>query len=297
MDKIKKWPQVDLAIEECDKGLIIKQNNETCLARNWTLSPQIIDVIDSAIQAEFSCLIRYSHPSPNKRWPSGVEYIGFSRVPEERWIFVLDQYSTDSKKFRTHISQITFEKHYQVVLDNAGIQWKPERAGGKNVFIPFSQFHKALTVCNPKIVDSVESVIGSKEWEAKKAEIGLVTEAILESWMIKNWSLLPFGNSIKFLRNQFPADGFIDILAQDKKTNALVVIELKRGIVESEVISEQLTRYVNSSTIQTLSEMKGVRGIVVGRDFAESAFVAAKNAKFDVELFQFHDKLGKISLE
>jgi hypothetical protein len=293
---VREWRDANLQVEEVNEGLMLTQGGDRYLARDWTLCADVIKTVDLAMGAQFPCVIRHRHPKPNKRLADGVQYIGFSRRPEERWVFVIDQYSTKTSP-RTEISQVTFEKHYRVVLENAGVEWRQENAGGNNIFVPFRHIQRALAACVPNTVELVEEAIGTREWEARKAEIGLVTEALLETWMIQEWKSLPFGRRLNLVGSQVPANGFIDILASDTETGALVVFELKRGIAGIEVVREQLKRYVESPQIAAMSTGGQVWGAVVARRFANDVLEFVEHSNFPIKLFTFSDAYRNLQLQ
>lgn len=112
-----KWDSIGLEIEESEVGLIVNQEGQSYLARNWAHTNLLEQIINLAIQYGLTYLIRHTHPRPSNRLPEGidgVEYIGFSKSPDDRWVFVVDQKSystrkgTESKK-RVCIHQATFE--------------------------------------------------------------------------------------------------------------------------------------------------------------------------------------------
>jgi hypothetical protein len=265
------------------------------LARHWVLSKDLRFIIDQAIHAQMTCVIRHKHPQPNNREPRGVEYIGFSRWPAERWVFVLDQFSCKPRNRRGNIHRITFENHYSDVLQNHGVPFVRERGGGRNLFVNFENFEAAVRACSPYIED-VEVALGTREWENVKDEIGFVTEALLEAKLIEHWDKIDFGLPLRFLRSQFPANGFVDIIAESPKKNTLAILELKRGRAGLETLKEQLSRYVYSDAILKLRPGAKVIGAIIARDFAPPLLAAVKDNNFPVALFAYEGKPSEISL-
>lgn len=136
-------PAVDLVIEEKADYLIVRQGNEVYRATGWQLTDAVMAVIRTALQHGLTCLIRQRHPQVCNR-NRGVKYLGFSRSPEERWVFVLDQYSK-LKRLPGVIRQVTFENRFSsVLLHLDGVQ--TEMGGGRNLFVPFTEFENALAI-------------------------------------------------------------------------------------------------------------------------------------------------------
>lgn len=294
---ILRWESIDLTISEVSDGLIITQCGESYLAKHWELSNEVISVIDKAIEHGLTCLIRHSHPKKNNRLPAnkrGVKYIGFSQFPEESWVFVLDRFPVKRRTSnRIAPTQVTFEKHYRGVLMSAGITIADESGGGQNSFVPIHELEPALEACGAKEREEVELAIGSRDWKRVAESIGFVREDMLERWMVEEWRTLPFGNQLILVRNQFPANGYLDILAEDKKTKSEIIFELKRSTANRKVIENQLTQYVECRR----QNANVVWGAVVARNFSAEALAAAKEADFPLQLYRFHHVNGRFRLE
>lgn len=293
----KRWASINLTISEVENGLVIDQAGERYLAREWRLSDEVVSVIDRAIASGLGCIIQDTSPQRNRRLPvneCGVEYIGFSQRPEECRVFVLDQYSLERKKDRRHPTQVTFAKHYRGVPDSAGVPFADERGGGKNVFVPIVELDAALAACGAGERARIEATRRARDWKrARDESLGITSEDLLEAWIMAEWKTFPFGRRLTRIRNQMPANGYSDLLAEDPRAKAEVIFELKRGIADAKVIREQLTRYV----VHRRQDSPEVWGAVVARDFSTEAYEAAGETDFPLELYRFHDTHGNFRLE
>ena len=102
-----KRPEHDLLIVAQGERFFISQNGRKYASRR-ALTTTLCKIFDHAIDAGLSCLLRNAHPSlpflegePN--FEKGSPHIGFSRCANERWVFVIDQYSgkTNTKNLYT----------------------------------------------------------------------------------------------------------------------------------------------------------------------------------------------------
>ena len=88
--------KVNIKIEQEEQKLRVIQdwggNKSTYFVRERRLDSLMREFLDFSFELGLICLIRHNHPRPKQR-EKGTEYIGFSRRPDERWIYVIDQYS------------------------------------------------------------------------------------------------------------------------------------------------------------------------------------------------------------
>lgn len=299
MVTLNDWYELEnlpgVSFKPVQSGLWIRQDGAQYVARLWTLSPDVVEVICKAAEYGFSCLIRHSHPRQANQDEKGVEYIGFSRTPNERWVFVLDQFSSPSKPMRDRVTRVVFEKNYEGTLKRAHVRYDYQPSTARNLFVDFDQFVFALQACAEE-AEAVEIGLGSRDWELKKATIGFVAESTLESFLVANWTVIPELASFKYYQRQMrAAGGFLDIICCTTDDQEVIVIELKRGRVGEEVV-KQLDRYMESEEVRKLAGGRAIRGIAISRDYYPSASDAAAQSSFPVELWTFEGDSNKISL-
>ena len=224
-----------------------------------------------------------------------MQYIGFSRTPNERWVFVLDQFSSPSRAKRDRVTRLVFEKNYEGTLKKAQVRYDYQSINARNLFVDFDQLEYALQACAEE-VEAVEIGLGSRDWELKKATIGFVTESTLESFLVANWTVIPELANIKYHQRQMrAAGGFLDIVCFTSDDQEVIIIELKRGKVGEGVV-KQLDRYMGSEEVRKLAGGRTIRGIAISRDYYPSAYDAPAQSSFPVELWTFEGDSNKISL-
>jgi len=99
-----------------------------------------------------------------------------------------------------------------------------------------------------------------------------IMEKYLEEFIISNFNKI-FPKNIKLIEdeegnvlNQYPTDvGVIDILAQDTKTKAYIIIELKKG-KESDKVVGQTLRYMGWIKENLATEGEEVKGIIICKE-------------------------------
>jgi hypothetical protein len=113
----------------------------------------------------------------------------------------------------------------------------------------------------------------------------------LEDFLVANWERTELGKKYDIyeedgdLGQQYKTDiGRIDILAVEKKTKKLVVIELKRGRT-SDVAVGQLIRYMGWLE-EHKTNGKSTKGIIIALEHDPSLYYAAKKVQ-DVEIFTY----------
>lgn len=130
-DEFSCWraPNQGLELIQEPHGVLVCQNGDAYLARGWKLNSDLISIIQSFLDAGFSCLIREGHPRRENR-KKGVDYIGFSATTSDWWVAVLDKSSG-----QVPVMRITVTKKLRDFLITTGISFVWETAGGRNIFI------------------------------------------------------------------------------------------------------------------------------------------------------------------
>jgi hypothetical protein len=142
---------------------------------------------------------------------------------------------------------------------------------------------------------SLEAFEGTVDDEADEAEdldvvatppLEFALEAFLEEFILTNWEGIDWGRPLELwesetgeLGHQLATPvGRLDFLCTDTATDALVVVELKRGRPSDTVVG-QAARYVGWVRAHLATENQGVEGIIVAheQDLRLSYAVAAVN--------------------
>ena len=177
--------------------------------------------------------------------------------------------------------QFAVEQAYWAVLDSKGIPYTQERGGGRNLFVVFER-HREVFAAAAAHVEDVESGLGARHWNQIKDEVGFITEAVLETALISRWSIIKAFEDLDLLGDQVDS---VDIVARHRRSGALVLIELKRGVAGGEVLG-QLDRYVRGSAVAHRGS-EPVWGAIVASDFTSEVLDALPTSSFPIALFSF----------
>jgi len=129
----------------------------------------------------------------------------------------------------------------------------------------------------------VEAEISLSTDITTESQIEFVLEKYLEEFIISNFDAI-FKGQLRILEapeegpigRQFRTDvGNIDILAQDVSTNALVVIELKRGRGADKVVG-QILKYMGWISENLCKNGEEVQGVIICKDFDAKLLYAIK---------------------
>ena len=85
-----------IEVKQLEDGVLVSQNGQAYVARNWRLDVPVIRLIEQAISAGLGCMIRKDHPRKNARWPNtrGTVYLAFSPSPDHQWSLAIDSFNS-----------------------------------------------------------------------------------------------------------------------------------------------------------------------------------------------------------
>jgi hypothetical protein len=117
-------------------------------------------------------------------------------------------------------------------------------------------------------------------------------ESQLEDFLIENWDRTELGKKYELIEEdgeivsqQYSTGiGKIDILAQDRKTKQLVVIELKKNQTSDDTVG-QLTRYMGFLE-EHKTKGNPTKGIIIASKYDERLYYALKKVR-DVEVYLY----------
>ncbi len=217
---------------------------------------------------------------------------------------------SDTQKKKFHHSSNIFSSEYGVELREI-VKWSNLKPVGELIpllnFIENKQFWyshfqggiRQITEEDYTIITDginrtlLERISTTKDLE-NQAEFAL--EAHLEEFIYYNWDSINWGLDLKLYETeeqdgrQYPAGVWnIDFLAIDKKTEELVVIELKRGKTSDAVVG-QILRYM-SWVKENIDQSSNVKGIIIAKEVDDALRYAIK------DLLQIQVKTYKVDFQ
>jgi hypothetical protein len=217
-----------IVLAELSHGLLVRQGDESYVARNWRLSPSVEELIETALAAGLGCMIREDHPRRNSRWPNmrGVVYLAFSPDNTGQWSLAIDTANPKTGNFGSGV----FNGKYHEQFVAAGIPFKFE---GRNKTAGHLVVQRDLVVPTLRSLGTFDhSVLAMNR--AKHDGLGFTTEYVIQRSLMLGWADTPWGGRYQLIQDEFPVDGGltsrrIDILARDRRTGDWLIVELKRA--------------------------------------------------------------------
>ncbi len=231
-----------ILIEEIEGGLLVQQQGDAYVARNWRLTPPVDELIRTAIASGLDWMIRADHPLRKARWPNprGVVYLAFSASPDLQWSVAIDTF----RPARGDFGHAVFNGKHHTQFITRGIPFVFE---GRNKTSGHLVVARDFVI--PTLVDLAQldhSVLALNRTPHQGD--GFTTEYVIQHSILANWGQTPWAGRYDLVQDEYPVDGGltsrrIDILARDRSTGDWLIIELKRAEARPEAV-EQVADYL-----------------------------------------------------
>ena len=217
-----------IVLEEVEEGLLVQQGTEAYVARNWCLSTPVIELVEVAMAAGLSRMIRNDHPRRNARWPNrrGVVYLAFSPSVHQQWAMAIDTIRPTSGDFGRGVFNGKY--HEQFVTYGLPFTFEKRNKGAGHLVVAREQVLPTLAALG----EFDHQVLDLGRTERKHA--GFRTEYEIQRAILNHWEKTPFATRYVIERDEFPVDGGlnsrrIDVLARVPQSDDWLVIEIKRA--------------------------------------------------------------------
>lgn len=285
---------VGASFVDVDGALEITQNGCTYRARKWRLTPELIEVIDTAIEFGFSAFWVKGHPSsPYKnggfRFLQGSHHITFARAHGERWVFVVDGSASPPVP-----RDVTFNRGLRDFLDRIGQAHSWEHSGGHNLRVPRGSLRSVLERLDATTLDQMHLAKPSVEYFGARPVTDMYREEDLQRRIEEEWR--PLAAAMNFtLSARAVIDGPIPDLVLHIGSWGILVVELKfahAGGVEL----DQLRKYLSLPSLGTMAQGKRLHGVLIARDFNRSLIDVANVDTSTISLYSFGQNQGVLQL-
>ena len=288
---IRAWPNADLTLKETQNGVLVEQGQDSYLARHWTLSTDLIGIVDLAIAKGLPCLMQNRHPQASKRGTKGdgAVYLSFARNNYEYWVMTVDDHSSAAgRKPWGTINTVLINKQYRHALEEDSVPHAIEPfRNASNIQVPIEHAEAALCACM-KYVESHSPREGRSGHRGIYP--GFRDEADIERWLMENLDRgMPLGRHIEIVDRQVRLDsgsGIIDILLRDTATGGAIVFEVKQVRAQPEDITSQLRRYVTSDYIRQRFGSINAVGCLVAEKIERSVVQVVNSCDFPAVAFE-----------
>lgn len=231
----QEYFQNGIVLENSAEGLLVRQHSEAYVARNWELTPSVVELVQTALQSGLIWMIRNEHPRRNSRWPNtrGTVYLAFSPTPDQQWSLAIDTFKPAKGDYGFGVFN---GKYHEQFLDH-GIPFTFEGRNKTAGHLVVERQFILPTIRQLVSFDNSVLDLGRSE----RAHEGFATEYDIQRAMLDRWDITPFFEKFDIVQDEFPIDGGlnsrrIDILARDRVNGDWLVVELKRAEANLEAV-------------------------------------------------------------
>lgn len=140
--------EIGAVLEDIAGAIEIIQNGKKYRARDWRLTPEVVEIIHIALSHGLIAL--WTQGCPQNRYfegdylfGKGSHHLSFSRSHSSPWIIAVDGNATPPVP-----KQVVINKRYRDCIDRAGLPYEMETRGGKNILIRPLDLTEALSRIN-----------------------------------------------------------------------------------------------------------------------------------------------------
>lgn len=281
-----------IELTEVEEGLLVTQHSEAYVARNWKLTPPVIELVESGLESGLTWMIRNDHPRRNSRWPNkrGTVYLASSPNPEQQWSLAIDTFKDAKGDFSFGV----FNEKYHEQFIQHGVSFTFEKRNKGAGHLVVQREHILPTIA--KLAEFDHSVLDLGR--STRDHSGFSTEYDIQRELLNRWNETPFADRYDVFQDEFPVDGGltsrrIDILARDRTNGNWLIIELKRAEAKLDAIF-QLEDYLRALGSKDQFAFGELKGALIAERIPTSVREAAIDACVDAYEITWPVNLAKI---
>ena len=265
-----------ISLEEVEEGLLVQQGTEAYVARNWRLSPPVIELVEVAMAAGLRRMTRNDHPRRNARWPNrrGVVYLAFSPSVHQQWAMAIDTIRPTSGDFGHGVFNGKY--HEEFVTRGLPFTFEKRNKGAGHLVVAREQVLPTLAALG----EFDHQVLDLDR--AERSHAGFATESDIQRAILNHWEETPFAKRHVIVQDEFRVDGGlnsrrIDVLARVPQTGDWLVIEIKRAEANSDAV-RQVEDYLLALGQKDEFASGRLEGAVIAERISEAVRDAALHA-------------------
>ncbi|PVE25787.1 hypothetical protein DC522_03165 [Microvirga sp. KLBC 81] len=291
--EIFQYPEGDIRITTDAKGLFVSQHGRSYLAREWRLTSEVLEVLQTALEFGLTHLWQEGHPSKSE---SHHISFSFSHAPQT-WVFVIGKEAKPP-----NVRWVTFHQKFKGYLREGGFldegsrkaEW--ENSGGKNILVRPEYLHPVLSYLPLDDIKAGQLPQIDKSGVLDPHRTYIKREKDLEDELEAMLRAHPKVRSVARQRQYLPnvtgdprciPDLIVDIGSE------VLVLELKPGNT-SEADVAQPCRYRVNKALVAEYQGRSVRAVLAAANFQQSAVETA--ILRDVSLYAYEQR-GRVTLE
>ena len=218
-----------IELEDTAHGLLVRQYDEAYVARNWRLTPSVIELVETCLGSGLHWMIRTDHPRRNSRWPNprGVVYLAFSTTEDDQWSLAIDSWRSN----RDDYSRAVFNGKYQTQFFQHDIPFDFEK---RNKGAGHMEVARELVIPTIRKLGTFDHNV-LQMFRPQPDTEGYGTEYDIQRDLLVNWTQTVLAQEgYNVVQDEFPVDGGltsrrIDILSQHPSSQAWLIVELTRA--------------------------------------------------------------------
>ena len=270
-----------IVLEEVEEGLLVRQGVEAYVARNWCLSAPVIELVEVAMKARLSWMIRNDHPSRNARWPNrrGVVYLAFSPSEHQQWSMAIDTVRPTSGDFGHGV----FNGKYRAQFVSRGLAFEFEKRNKGAGHLVVAREHVLPTLRASGEFD--HQVLDLRRVRCDHS--GFATEYEIQEAIVNRWEETPFATSYGMVEDEHSVDRGpnsrrIDVLARNLKSGDCLVIEIKRAEANLDAV-QQVEDYLLALGQKDEFALGKLQGVLI----AERISAEVRDAALDAGIYAY----------
>ena len=277
-----EFTKADLCLSQLAEGVLVQQSGREYLARKWQLTPQVAEIVRTAVKNGFSCLWVDGHPST-----SNAHYICFARDHAGPWEFLIGGEAKPPQ-----VRCITVNKRLRLPLSELSEDLIWQNFGGKHLFIEPDIERLEWVIRLLKLIPSeVLLAVGTgRRLSAEhQKKVGFQLEKHLEDYVFKlliSRGLQTTRQPKAFKSNRdIEPDSIPDIIVECGKT--VFVVELKPNATHLADL-HQLNRYATNKELIAKYAKFEIRPVLLAGFFHDDILEEATNFAASFELVSYH---------
>jgi hypothetical protein len=287
-----------ISLKDTEYGLMVTQYSDSYIARRWKISPNLVELVQTALDSKLYWLIRDGHPQVHALWPStkGRVYLAFSPTRDKHWALAIDSVSSTGLDYGKAVFNGKY--HGQFLKHDIKFSFEKRNTGSGHMEVSRDQVLPTIR----KMANFDHSVLYKNK--SSMPVNGFSTEYDIQRSILSSWSKTPFAKNFEIIGDEVPVDlgsrnasrrnlGRIDILAKSINLDEYLVIEIKRAEADIEVL-DQIKGYLAALRKNDEMSSASIRGVLIAERIPERVLSSANQLGFETYKIEYPINLKRL---